>query len=656
MSAILGIYYQDRRLEPQSLAKMLDILAHRGEDGVNIWCQDSIGLGHRLLWTTPESLLEKQPLVNRNGNLVLTADARIDNREELISSLGLTNISAEKITDSQLILAAYEKWGQECPHKLLGDFAFAIWDEREQNLFCARDHFGVKPFYYYASDSIFVFASEIKAILCLPEVPQAINEIRIGDYLIGNFEDLAITSYKNVFRLPPAHKMVVSSARINIESYWSLDPSKETRFDSDEEYAAKFLEIFTEAVKCRLRSCSNVGSMLSGGLDSSSISCVARKLLPEDRQLQTFSAIFDRVSECDERQYINTVINEGNYQPHYMHGDRRTALTDIDEIFWHEDEAFFAPGFAAMTWGIFQLAKERGVKVVLDGYDGDSTVSHGSGYLHELAQAGHWLTLLQEIQGVSKVYNEPAVQGFWNYFYGYGLSRTKPMKFWKKVKRKLQKVWGSKKDRQPFTDSNFNSDFAKRIDLEQRSQQYQKIDRSSRHNARVEHYRLLTQGFHPFALEIFDKAAAACSLELRYPFWDKRLVEFCLSLPSEQKLSQGWTRIVMRRAMKGILPPEIQWRTSKMDFTPNLIDGLLTQEKETLEQLFFHNFEILSNYVDIYALQAMYEQISSEESQTDPKKVQFIWKAASLGLWLNSVNHHNSPTATKPTEFLQQIS
>ncbi|NES85389.1 MAG: asparagine synthetase B, partial [Moorea sp. SIO2B7] len=163
MSGIVGIYYLNQEpIDRENIGQMLDILAHRGPDGADIWCEGSVGLGHRMLWTTPESLLEKLPLVNHSKNLVITADARIDNREELIVALELNDRPAEKITDSQLILAAYEKWGEQCPEKLLGDFAFAIWDKHKQILFCARDHVGVKPFYYYhQSGQGFIFASEI---------------------------------------------------------------------------------------------------------------------------------------------------------------------------------------------------------------------------------------------------------------------------------------------------------------------------------------------------------------------------------------------------------------------------------------------------------------------------------------------------------------
>lgn len=236
MSGIIGIYNLDGKLvDYQQLKDMVNILAHRGPDGSDAWCAGSVGLGHRMLWTTAESLLEKLPLVNQTEDLVITADLRIDNRDELIHTLQLNNYPPEKITDSQLVLAAYEKWGEQCPENLLGDFAFAIWDRQKQIIFCARDHFGIKPFYYYASEQAFIFASEIKAIFCVPDVPRQINEVRIGDYLASMFHEANITSYKDVFRLPPAHSMTVSLEGIKLQSYWSIDPNRELRLGSDEE-------------------------------------------------------------------------------------------------------------------------------------------------------------------------------------------------------------------------------------------------------------------------------------------------------------------------------------------------------------------------------------------------------------------------------------
>src|SRR4028118_115937 len=183
MSAIVGLYNLDgRSIERSAVEQMVAALAHRGPDGAGVWSEGAVGLGHCMLWTTPESLHEKLPLVDKSRDLTITADARIDNREELMEQLGITAEAHGEVSDSQLVLAAYGKWGEDCPQHLLGDFAFVIWDGAKQQLFCARDHFGVKPFYYhYAADKRFAFATEIKALLGLPEVPRQLNEVRVAE-------------------------------------------------------------------------------------------------------------------------------------------------------------------------------------------------------------------------------------------------------------------------------------------------------------------------------------------------------------------------------------------------------------------------------------------------------------------------------------------
>ena len=655
MSGIVGIYHPNQQLvKPRKLQQMLDVLAHRGSDGADFWCQENVGLGHRMLWTTPESLLEKLPGTNSTGELTITADARIDNRDELIATLKLDDLPSEKITDSQIILAAYEEWGEACPDKLLGDFAFAIWDRQLQKLFCARDHFGVKPFYYYHSDSIFTFASEIKGIFTLPEIPCQIDETRIANYSIGNFDELNLTSYQGIYRLPPAHCLSVNSNGIGVKRYWSLDLNRQTILESDRAYAVEFRKIFTEAVRCRLRSAFPIGSKLSGGLDSSAIACIAKQLLNEnssDSTLHTFSAIFDRIAECDEREYIDEVLKQHDFQAHYLSGDSRTPLSDLEDIFWHQDEAFFAPGFAIMSWGLCKLAKEKGVRIVLDGYDGDSTVSHGYGYLHDLAKAGRWLALFVEVKGIAKIYNESVWRGYWNYFYAYGIrqaiARHKPLRAIDRVIRKIAKLvkpQNSINNFQPNFLENLNPDFVERTNLVERYQTWLKAEHYNKVSSVRDHYRCLTQGLHPLALEIDNNAAAAFEQEIRYPFWDKRLVEFCLSLPPEQKLFQGWTRIVMRRAMEGVLPEKIQWRTSKMDFSPNLIDGLLNREKQRLEELIGDRSEILEPYIKIDILREKYHE---------GKDIQLIWRFVSLGLWLHYFAANNSQKSAQLSEIGQ---
>lgn len=257
MSGIVGIYHLDNQpVDHEDLNSMATSLAHRGPDDVGIWQEGCVGLGHRMLWTTPESLGEKLPLASCSGELIITSDARIENREELIDTLNLHNYPPAKLTDSELILFAYKRWHCHCPEYLLGEFAFAIWDKGRRTLFCARDHFGVKPFYYCKVGQTFMFASEVKALLSLPDVPRKLNEVRIAAYLTTVMQSKTTTSYQGIFQLSPAQILTIKDyAEINLRSYWSLDPKyEELHLSSNQDYSDAFRKIFTEAVQCRLRS------------------------------------------------------------------------------------------------------------------------------------------------------------------------------------------------------------------------------------------------------------------------------------------------------------------------------------------------------------------------------------------------------------------
>jgi asparagine synthase (glutamine-hydrolysing) len=633
MSAIAGIFYLDRQpVERDNLSKMLEILAHRGSDGANIWCEDNVGLIHRMLWTTPESLLETLPLAK--DNLVITADARIDNRDELISQLQLNHLSAEKITDSNLILAAYHKWGEKCPAKLIGDFTFAIWDKKEQTLFCARDPMGVKPFYYYRSGNLFVFASEIKALFTLPEVPCSLNEPMVGDYLAkilfnGRKED---SFYQDIVELYGAESLIVSPSKTQIQSYWSPDLDYELNLSSDEEYVEAFREIFVEAVSCRLRSAFPVGSALSGGLDSSSISCVANQIL--DQELPTFSAIFPSLAadypKIDERQYINTVATKPGIEANFIYADRISPFVDLDRVFWHGEEPSPAPNLY-MDWSVFKEAHQQGVRVFLTGSDGDTTVTYGVQYLAELMATFRWKKLIEEGTAFAKVKGGSPRHTIWKF----GIEPVIP--------QSMSQTWRKLRGRRPIqTGLNIeqstilNNSFAKQMKIAERYDQDMiplawgnKIKKITRQ----EHWVDLHTGSVKYALQWLDKTAGAFSLEARHPFCDRRLIEFCLALPSEQKLYRGWSRSILRRAMQDILPSEIQWRNDKGNLSSNFKLRLLQDERETLERVILGEPEIIEQYVDIAKLQASYHRYLDSPIKCDRESVD-IFVAVNLALWL----------------------
>lgn len=612
---------------------MLDTLAHRGSDGLGAWCQDCIGLGRRLLWTTPESLYEQCPLINPRRDLILTADARLDNRDSLIATLEVTHAPVDQLSDGHLILLAYEKWGEACPQQLLGDFSFAIWDERQQQLFCVRDPFGVKPFYYYYAADDFVFATEIKALLSLPQVPRRLNEARVAEHLANLDNDPTITLYQGILRLPPAHCLRINAAGLSLRPYWELDANpQELKLSSNQDYADQFLELFTEAVRCRLRSAFPVGSMLSGGLDSSAITCVARQLLDQHsphQPLHTFSARFDQILASDERAYQEAVLAQGNYESHLLQGDQLGPLTDYQKVLWHRDAALLAGNFR-LNWGLYKIAQQHDVRVILDGWDGDTTVSHGNEYLRELAQAGRWLTLAMETRAYGQRYQLPWPKVLLRWIWRYGLHPTfAPLIQPIKAIKLTPDAPPSEANHIDLLDMPLQPAFVQRIGLQEKLQNLQRLPPLTE---RENHYRLLMANIHSSMFDLLDPAGGALAVDLRFPFFDKRLIEFCLALPAHQKLNQGWGRWVMRNAMDGILPKSLQWRPDKANMHPGFEYSFKTYDKYPTKLVLFEKPEILAEYVDILALQEKYHRFMAGDATVS--EVNAVWRAVSLGLWL----------------------
>jgi asparagine synthase (glutamine-hydrolysing) len=657
VSGIVGIYRLDGRpVTNDEVERMNSMLAHRAPDGASVWCNGAIGLGHGMLHTTAESLSEVLPLVNYASDLAITADARIDNREELIALLNLKHRAAEEIADSQLILSAYGKWGESCIEKLVGDFAFVIWDGRQQMLLCARDHFGVRPFYYfYLPGRLYAFASEIKSLLCLSEVPRQLNELQVADYLSGIFEDKASTFYLDILRLPPAHSLSVNAHGCRARPYWALDPGSELRLGSDGEYAAAFREKFTEAVRCRMRSAFPLGSHLSGGLDSSSVSCVARKLAGENTNSQwhVFSNIFDDVPQCDERPYINAVLDQGGYIPHYIHPDRSSPLMDLERVLWHQDEPAIGPNHF-LPWQLNRAAAEAGVRVVLDGFDGDTTVSHGAARFTEMAYAGKWEEFAHEASAVSQHFSVSTH----SILQGYGLAAVEELakkqrwlavaaaisqinRFFLASRRELLWRHGLKplifscrqRSSENGRHSIINPDFARRVGLQERIAVVNAARSQAPRTTREEQWQTFTSPHFSSILELSDHCAAAFAVDVRHPFMDKRLIEFCLGLPAEQKLYNGWSRIVMRRAMVEIIPEEIRWRGGKTDMNPNFLHGLLKNSRPALDEVIIDLSKRIEPYIDMRALRNIYQLLISEQTVKIVDAIAF-WKIATLAYWL----------------------
>lgn len=613
---------------------MLTRQRHRGPDAEESWVYGPVGLGHCMLRTTEESLLERLPRAVLGGRFAITADARIDNREELIDCLS-AELEGTAANDSDVIVAAYRKWGEECPVHLLGDFAFAIWDDPRQALFCACDPMGVKGLYYHLAPGALTFASEIKALLALREIPRRLNEMRVAEYLVTLFEDRSGTFYRDIFRLPGAHSLTATRERVHIRQYWALDPKRELRLRSDSEYVEGFRHHFLEAVRCRTRSAFPVGAALSGGLDSSSIACAARNVMDsQNGPLHTFSLIFPGLPESDlklidERPYIQAVLDTGGFQSNLIEADRLSPMGQIDRMHFHLDHANYAPNLY-LHWAMYQRAREQGVRVFLDGFDGDATVSHGFERLTELAQTLRWGTLRREIGLLSRNH----------------LAGIRPKRIFKEYCVKplsprwvhLAAHWLRGRKREARSDNIFiSSELKRRTHIEERAHELLRpqLGWTLSRTARQSHWISLSQALYAYTLELADKASAAFGIEARYPFFDRRLMEFCLALPAEQKLAYGWNRWVQRRSMAGILPQEIQWRPRKGNLGPNFYRRLLDFERERLEAVALHGTPELEPFVDASAMRAAYEEYANSRSRGQGECLQ-LFAAVNLALWLRA--------------------
>jgi asparagine synthase (glutamine-hydrolysing) len=536
---------------------MTDIIAHWGPDGAEHWIDGPVGLGHRMLCTTPESLQEKQPFLDEASNLCLTLDGRVDNRDELRAALEAKGLRVRANTDAELVLRAYECWGEGCPERILGDFAFAIWDRRKHQLFCARDPFGIKPFYYYYDGKTFRFASELKAIFADPSIPRELNLPLICLYLLDRFDEHEETIYRGVYYLPQAHCLWLEGDQLHKAQYWDIDPGHAVRYRTDAEYAEHFLSLFQEAVRARLRSHGPVGATLSGGLDSSSVVCTAQMLYQEGvvphNGFEAFSLTFDGFP-CDEQVYIEEVVRKWNVRVNYIPFERTLPWLDIEEI-RHTPEIWqLSPFF--MPCQVLGDARERGIKIMLDGEGGDNFLWVGFEYLSDLLRQGRIRTLLTQLRHDAALY--PFAGSARSLLINNCLKPLIPQRVRTALKPLIH----------PFRRDGFptwlNAACFKRPEVQERLRTVIPIPRFP-HRVQQRTYRMLHMGWltSPVIEDPVEQTMAHWGIEHRHPFFDRRLIEFLLAVPGEQMWRAEWHKAVLRQALQGILPEAIRRRQGK---------------------------------------------------------------------------------------------
>jgi asparagine synthase (glutamine-hydrolysing) len=563
MSAVTGLYYFNK--EPISVERsrnLMKALEHFPADDIQTWQKENLFFGCHAQWITPESIGERLPYYDQDRKLVITADAIIDNRSELFDRLQVETRKRKLITDSELILLSYHKWGEDAPKYLIGDFAFMIWDERKCKLFGARDFSGGRTLYFYRNQKCFAFCTTIQPLFTLPFVKKQLNEQWLAEFLaisaVVDTVDVSITPYLNIEQLPPAHSISVSGSEIRLNRYCTLLPEKTLKLKSDEEYVEAFQDVFKEAVRARMRTFREVGSHLSGGLDSGSVvSFAAEQLSLEKKQLHTFSYIPPKDFKdftpkhliADERPFIKlTVDHIGSIKDHYLDFNDRDPFSEIDDFLkvMEMPYKFFENSF----WlkGMFEKAAEEDIGVLLNGGRGNLTISWGSAldYYSLLLKKFRWAKLLRELDQYCKNVGGPRL-------------RRLPI-----IARiafpAISKIFSAREaGNHPAL---INPDFAKRTGIYKKLETYG-VKRESGWFSNSNVYQQRKMHFK----DVFHWNATntlATKFSLRYSLWERdptndlRVIRFCLSLPEEQYVRKGLDRALIRRATEKYLPNKVR--------------------------------------------------------------------------------------------------
>jgi asparagine synthase (glutamine-hydrolysing) len=550
MCGIAGIWRtQDIKRIGSDLKKMTDSIVHRGPDGEGHWLDEAagIGFGHRRLSIIDLSQNGHQPMFLEE-RYVITFNGEIYNYLEIKAELEAKGYSFKSKSDTEVLLVAYHEWGESCLTKLDGMFSFALFDKDKKELFCARDRFGEKPFFYYNDQNTFAFGSEMKELFSIG-IPKEVDEQMLFLYLnydvVENPHDKSQTFYKNIIQLPASCSMKMNSDRIiTIKKYWQLD-TKVTSFLSEKESSERFLELFDESLQRRMRSDVPTGASLSGGVDSSSIVSSVASMYP-DAAFSTFTARFDD-KNYDEGQHIAKLKERYNLNTFDCYPSSDQIKKDLDKIFYHQEEPFGSTSVIAQ-WEVMKLARKNDTIVLLDGQGADETLGGYFKYfipfLSELKSKSDYKSQLLAIE------NHLDVSPF--------LSKKESLRM--KSPTTFDKFADlSRKFRSSSLSNDLNPEF-----IHQFKNEPSPFHRDNTLNSFL-HNDIFKYGLGKL-LRFSDRNSMAHSVEVRLPYLSHELVEFAFSLESKYKIWDGWTKRILRKSMENRVPNDILYRKDKKGF------------------------------------------------------------------------------------------
>ncbi|MEE4238759.1 MAG: asparagine synthase (glutamine-hydrolyzing) [Anderseniella sp.] len=623
MSGIAGIiHFNGAPIEPGQIESMTAAMAHRGPDGIHHWVRGNVALGQCMLRTTPESLEETQPLANEDESLVLVMDGRVDNWEELRRELLGRGAVLRTRADAELVLRAYEVWGEACPDRIVGDFAYAIWDSRQRRLFCARDVMGVKPFHYYEGNGFFLFASELHGLFSDARVPREANLGMVAEYLAAEIVTREETLFKGIRRLAPGHKLSVREGRAAIDSYWNPDLLSVLSYSTEAQYVEHLIEIFKQSMHSKMRSITPVGVRMSGGLDSTTVFAMARSMMRAGETPavvnDTFSTVFPG-EDCDETDYIRLVNDfwgtEGSLvkrwiapPQHYIDHARR--YLDCPD----------SPN-GAMNFPLKERVRSKGIRVLLTGCGGDEWFwGRYSLYadltrslrFHELAKL--WMTEQGNDRTKSRLYLR------------YGIFPLLP----RSVQDAIRQVRGRRRAFPWITPELLReSCLQDRIATSGTS----KI-RYATHDQEEVH-RVGTNAWMVANAEIEDLTSSQFGFEQRHPLWDRRIIEFALAIPGTLRWRPPYHKYILRQAAAGLLPEAVRLRQDKTLFNGVFSSALAMQGGETR----IGSLDLTKiGWVDAEAALTMTRTVlSANSTHAIPgweRHIWPVWMAYSMDVWL----------------------
>ena len=538
MSGIVGIY--DRSGAPVDEA-LLQALAHflsdRGPDWRDTWSSGPIGFVHTMLRTTRESQIERQP-ASLDGRFFITADARIDCREELRTKLAQKSHGAPDRTapDSDLILHAYAAWGADCVQHLRGDFAFAIWDAHKKLLFCARDHFGVKPFYYAELGELFLFSNTLDCLRQHPEVSEDLNDAAIGDFLLFGLNcDAATTTLRDIRRLPAAHTMTISSEGLRIQRYWSPPTDGRIRYHRAEDYVEHFQILLQAAVADRTR-VDRAGILLSGGLDSSTIATTARELsgsVGGSLDLRAYTVVYDSLIPDQDGLYAREVAGFLKIPQQRIPMDELRPFERWEDPATWSPEPVDDPFFAGLFDQFRMIAAD--CRVVLSGEGADNLMHFEMWpFVRDLMRNQEWRKLFAETPRYLRL--RPSVLP--------GLKRRVQGLFGKDPTAAIYPRW-------------LAPDFARRLNLKDRAKEWNELPAFRPHPILPKGHVSLSLPHWSAMFEQENAGLTRCPVEVRHPFLDLRVVNFLLALPP---FPLFFEKKLLREAVAGRLPESVRTR------------------------------------------------------------------------------------------------